>query len=497
MNKNFEVTAEDKIFILFFTALVLLYVLPLLTSYCPFNDDYYRIFKGNSWDDDGRLLPSLIIRFLGHARTIFNPAPLPLVLSILVFSFGGFLIKKLFIETVNPYISALIAFGFIFNPFLLLSLVFQLDCLGFTLSLVLLILPFALAVPESRKKYLLYHGLCALCVFFSLNSYQSSLGFFMALATIEVVHGAYKNEYKFQRLLSRILQLVLGYVAYSLFLALPFIANIARKPGRVSYVELSPDGLNLFIQNCQNTFMAILNSFSQLQLVVLSLLLVISTAFVVHLYKRNSRSGTLNETHRLLLFITILSPLIIFLFSFIHLAFLNYPIDSKKLMFTSFSGFTAFLFLALGWYIKDRKKICCILIPIVLSGFGFSYVVGNLIKIEYEFHQPIVTSIVSNINDTQLDDKTTLYTTGKLARSRYFNRVAEILPIVHDLGTNIGWAMQYRLSYSGCGIQNYKGVSDIESSENLDIAKLPIIADSHYYQIYKYKSDLLLVLKEQ
>lgn len=150
--ERFKFTTEDKKFILFFAGLTLFYVLPMLIANSPYNDDFCRILTGNSWDDDGRLIPSLLIRFLVHATTIYDPAPLPLILSVPVFTLGGFMIKKLFIDVENPYISAVIASGFIFNPFLLLLFVYQLDSLGLALSLVLLIVPFALAVPEGRKK---------------------------------------------------------------------------------------------------------------------------------------------------------------------------------------------------------------------------------------------------------------------------------------------------------------------------------------------------------
>ncbi|WP_027180270.1 glucosyltransferase domain-containing protein [Maridesulfovibrio bastinii] len=494
MYKKINFGKEDKIFLILLTGLIALYFLPFLTSYLPYNDDFYRIFKGNSWDDDGRLLPSLIIRFLGHSSSIYNPAPLPMVLSIVTCGFGSFLLKKLYIDNHDPYSAALMAFGFVFNPFLLLAMSFQMDCLGFSLSLVLLIIPFIFAVPDCTRQKIKYHCYSALCIFLSLNCFQTSLGFFMALATIEVVYGVYKNDNNIKLLFGRMFQLVLGFVVYKLFLKLPFIANIARRPGRTEFVEFSTKGLNDLGNNFLNIVRAILDSFSQMQIIILGILVVLSLLFILKLYRCNRRAAKIKNADRLLFYIAIFSPFLIFLFSFLPMCFINFPILGKRYMLTSFSGFTFFLFITAGWYLKKQRRILLVLVPIIISAFGFSYNMFNLLECEYEFHKPIVAAIAQDINSASLDNKATLYVGGNLGRSRYFKRVEKNFPIVNDFRTNHAWAVEYQLSFSGCYLERYKRFTSMTDVTGNDLKNMPILTQSHYYKIYRHGRDLILIL---
>lgn len=494
--RDFKLTSDDKKFILFFAGLTFIYVLPMLIANCPYNDDYCRILTGNSWDDDGRLLPSAIIRFLVHSTTIYDPAPLPLILSIPIFTLGGFLIKKSFIDVDSPYISAVLAFGFIINPFLSRLFVYQLDSLGLAISLVLLIIPFALNIPEKNRKRISYHAVCALCIFLSMNSYQASLGFFMALAVIELVYKAYKKEYQglLKNLLSRVLQFGLGFIAYKLFLKLFFIANIARRAAKSKTLEISSDGLEVFLNNCQTIVLSIVDSLSQSQIFFLSILIVLSIIFTILTYKNSFKAKTSAADKAALALITV-SPLIIFSFSFIHIAAIRESFTSSVQVLTSFSGLTAFLLLVPAWAIKNKKMLCCLLAPVILSAFGFNYIVGNLVKIENDFQQPIISSIVMKINDSNPDNKTKLYYSGRLPRSEYFNRMTEIFPMMNTLYTNEPWAFKYQLPYYGCGVKNYRDIVNEPLNEKISLADSQIIDDSFYYKLYKHNKDLVLIFK--
>ncbi|WP_027722059.1 glucosyltransferase domain-containing protein [Maridesulfovibrio zosterae] len=493
----FDFTAEDRKFLLLFSGLTLLYVLPMLIANCPYNDDFSRLLIGNSWDDDGRLLPSLIVRFLVHATTVYDPAPLPLILSVPIFAWGGFMIRKLFIDDMSPYISAAIAMGFIFNPYLLRLFIYQLDSVGLALSLVLLIVPFALDVPESGKKVVLYHALCVLCIFFSMNSYQASLGFFTSLAVIELVHSVYKKKFDviFKTLLSRVMQLVLAFIAYKLFLKLFFIANIARRATNAKMVSLSGDGLQVFVAHFKEILSAIIASLSQQQLIIFAVLFLISFAFGVYLYKKNVLGADINSASKAALFLVVLAPPVIFAFSFIHIAALKDSYDSLQIL-TSFSGLTAFLLLAAGWAVRNKKILSWLLAVVLLSNFGFSYLMGNLIKIESDFHQPLITSIVTEINNTDPEKDTTLYYSGSMPHSPYFWRLIETFPVIGSLDTNEPWSFKYKMPYYGCGVRNYYDIQFDTQKMDISTDGLPIIIDTYYYTIYKYNSDLLLTFKE-
>ncbi|WP_031485335.1 glucosyltransferase domain-containing protein [Maridesulfovibrio frigidus] len=497
--QGFKINTEDKNFIMLFAGMAFLYVLPMLIANTPYNDDFCRILTGNSWDDDGRLLPSLLMRFLVHSTSIYDPAPLPLLLSIPIFTMGGFMIKKLFIDVDNAFIAAIIAFGFIFNPFLVRLFIYQLDSLGLALSLVLLIIPFALILPETNKKRLKYHAACILCIFLSMNSYQASLGFFMSLAVIEFVYSAYKNQFNgiFKTLLNRVMQLVLAFVGYKLFLKLFFIANIARRAANAKTLDLSGQGLQQFFDNCLQMATSILISLSQMQTILLALLFTISIVFVVHLYKKNVLAAKINSTAKIGLLLIIIAPLIIFTFSFIHMAVLKKYSGLNVQVLTSFSGVTAFLLLVPGWFINNKKILCLLVVPVLLTSLGFSYLAGNLVKIESDFHQPLITSIVLDINNSNPGKDTKLYYSGQLPHSRYFNRMIKIFPIMDSLDTNNPWGFKYRLPYYGCGlhIDNYQDIDHKPLETTVNIPALPIIAKNHYYTLYKYNSDLLLTFK--
>ncbi len=494
----FKLSAEERktVFVLF--GLTLLYVLPVLIANTPYNDDFSRIIIGNSWDDDGRLLPSILVRILVHATTIYSPAPLPLLLSIPIFVWGGLLIRRLFVNIEDSCLSGLIAFGFVLNPFLLCLFVYQLDALGLALSLVLLIVPYTLALPSGGSKRLVgYYAKCSLCIFLSMNSYQASLGFFMSLAVIELVFNVYRDRLDdaVTYLIRRALQLIIGFVAYKLFLKLFFIANIARRASGSEMVPFSFEGLELFTANCWQFVLRIIDALSQQQIIILAVLMVLSIAFGIYLYKQKVSGSEVGLINKVLLLVVPLAPVFILFFSFIHIALLKDAAELPIQVLTSFSGLTAFLFLVPGWFFSKSTKAYWILTPVFISALGFSYIMGNLVKIEVDFHGPLLTSIVEKINDTNPHRDKTVYYSGDISHSKYYYRLEDTFPLIHSLNTSNAWSIKYKLPYYGCGVKNYRDISNDPQFAELDLNSLPVIADSFYYRLYRLNSDFLLKFK--
>ncbi|MUM76490.1 hypothetical protein GKC30_02450 [Pseudodesulfovibrio sp. F-1] len=494
MESLINLDKEDRKFCLYFGVLLLLYFLPIIIAGYPVNDDYHRIFRGSSWDDDGRFLASLAHRLLGHSLTIYNPAPLPLLLSILIFTYGGLLIKKTFLPDNDALLSPLLALGFIINPFLILILVFQLDSIGIALSLVLLIIPFAIRASQFKKR-LKYHACCVVFIFLSLNSYQASLGFFLSLAFIEFLYRAKQGQPVFKALSDRILQLGTGYLSYKIFLLLPVISNNARRPARSQLIEFNREGVELFASNSIEIITTTITSLSYLQLTYFTALFILSIWLSFSIYKQAKSPKKMGVAQKIVMLLLPATPFIILFSSFAHLAAIDGFWHLGKLhSLTSFSGLTAFLFLALRWRTGDRRTLLWVLTPIITLSLSFSYLTANVVKAEYEFHASTITSIVNEINDQIVDEKVPLYVAGSLPRSHYFNRISRTFPIFNALGTNIGWALMYRLSYSGCAVDKYLAAPEEMTLRN-SLKEFEIIQDSHFYQISRSDDGLLLTLK--
>lgn len=497
---NLRLSPEEKktVYILF--GLTFLYILPTIISNTPYNDDFSRIIIGNSWDDDGRLLPSILVRLLNHATTIYSPAPLPLLLSVPIFVLGGLLVRRLFVDLSDPYLSGIISFGFIVNPFLICLFPYQLDSLGLALSLVLLLVPYALVIPSGGKKQLFYYyAKCSLCLFLSLNSYQASLGFFMSLAVMELVHKVSNGEQieSISSLYRRVVQLVVGFVAYKLFLKLFFIANIARRASGAETVSFSAEGFGQLVDNSVVIVSSVFDALSQQQIILFSLLFLVCIVFCIMLYKRAVLGSDLKALQKMALLVVPFAPVILFLFSFVHMALLKDSAALNLQVLTSFCGLFAFMFLVPGWLFRSSIKTYCVLAPVLISAFGFSYIMGNLVKIEADFHEPQLASIVEKINDSNPHRDNIVYYSGGLSHSKYYYRLEDTFPLIHSLDTGSSWSVKYKLPYYGCAVNNYRDISDDAMYSSVDRASLPVIADSFYYTLYRYNSDFLLEFKKR
>lgn len=198
-------------------AFVLAYVLPLVMINVYYYDDLFRAYLGYvGWDTDGRPFASWFYAIVTFGQTLPDIYPLPLVLSLAIFSYAGVVYAK---ENRIQYgVSFALAYSMLLlNPLFLSNLLFRYDSAFMVLAATLCVLPFSLPLRHAYSRY----AAGGLCLILAFGMYQAAVGVFIALAGLELVattkRGGLLSALK--RCAMRVAQLAASYLAYSLLLS--------------------------------------------------------------------------------------------------------------------------------------------------------------------------------------------------------------------------------------------------------------------------------------
>jgi len=133
----------DKDDLLIVSILSSLYAVPIISTGIPYIDDMGRSIWGYSgWEDNGRPIAMIIMRFISLGIPLQNIHPLPQLLGALIIGISGLIFFKIVGHTQQKVAVYCCALSFLINPFFLENLSYQYDSLPMSLSIFALVVPF-------------------------------------------------------------------------------------------------------------------------------------------------------------------------------------------------------------------------------------------------------------------------------------------------------------------------------------------------------------------
>lgn len=456
--KSINISSQDKAFIITLFVMCTLYVMPIFLADRWHYDDMIRSDNGMyAWSRNGRPLADLIMYAISFGGDLINFSPLPLALSVLAYSFSALIFYRNNLYFIGPKRSAIIFFVAFANPFFLENISYDFDCLPMTLSIAFLLLAFC-----KIKHHLTFFLFSVLCVFLSLCSYQASIGIFISLSIVEFSlmfsRGAGNSEL-YSRVLSRLSQLVVAYIAYHYFIANTLISGEYNETRSV-LVGLNLAGFSTFMENIESFF-------SLIKVLVVDIPLfipVLATSFVAlalfGIAKNNKYNSSYDVVLKLVLF---LGPVISLLSSFVHLSLMFTPVIMPRTL----SSFTGFLFLLIVIpFIQKPKSNLLVVFSIVIAFFlmSFSYSYGATQKAQKEYDEYISFEISHAIKLADPAGNKTIYFLGNQPSSLVRNNAIskyKTLELLVPIYISDGWGWgRIMLNHYGLKSRKFGAIND-------------------------------------
>lgn len=443
---------QHKIYICI--GLMLLYVLPAVVNNIPFNDDFGRIDYAGGWDHDGRLLSTILMKFISLGSSILYLAPLTTFISILLISISGFYFcYKLKVNSVFKV--NVIALGALIPPFFLNRINYQFDFLPMTCAFSLAIFSAVYFVFNFNKAKIKSCTLLFIMLFSLMLFYQSDINaffiLFLFLLYIRLKNESIKNIF-FIVLTGFFISCIALYVAHVL-------SSFYIKPGNNSYKTM----ISLFdFKSLTDNYMRYFNySFGMYRSIYGVICGVIALLSGIFLFLKSTRLQK------------ILFPFLIILILFFicgPLMFFNPPSIGGRIMI----AFSAIYLCVLYSIFLFTNIYTIILVCIGLFvHFAQAYCAFNVQKTQYELDMNIFTSYVASINriNTKISSVDVI---GNPPFAKITNNTSKAFPVTdirHDIFfhryTRL-WTISFFFSKFGLNIKSYLSKTNISKQELSD-----------------------------
>lgn len=399
----------------------LTYIYPVISADRFYIDDMGRSLDGYlGWGQDGRPLTDIIMTCLSFGFPIVDMSPLNQILSVLAMSVTFVLYVSKYTENVTPLTLGLASSLFIIQPFLLENLSYKFDSFPMALSAILLAIPFLIKGNNG-----IVFIISILCITSSLAIYQASIGIFIIFSISNAVFSTCNKAVDdVKDVALRVLQLIIGYLVYSLIVVKYFVTG-TYAAGHATMITESTDIIATLLTNSNK----MLEYFSQAIEPYNSLFIGIFLLSVVFsIFKEASiqikKSG---YTNLFKLAVIIASPLLVFLFSFLHLLTLEKPVFSAR-VFISLSG--AMLFFGVLFLRNLGRLVSVVLISTLLfAGLINAYAYGNAMKAQRKIDDLISASIYQDVNSSGLYF-TSVSVSGTMPVARQRNNLGNRFPAI-------------------------------------------------------------------
>lgn len=442
-----------------------------------------RVLHGYShWKRDGRPLADIVMQTLNFGKPILDLSPIIQILSVFTLSVSLTLYAKKYFKNGSVFAISLGLFLFVGNPFFIQNLSFKYDSFTMSLSLCALILCFSFELLALYTWFMV-----SFLIVVSLSLYQASIGLFFILSVIELIQKKINdrefNTVAFSCLFFRFVQFVTGYMFY--YFVVLRSCKLSDYGGQHSQlIPFDGNGIHILIKNIESYFFAFKNSF-----IGFPTIFILFYAFVIFLFI--VKYAKFENFY--LSACVVLSPLLCFLFSFIHLSILRDPIFLER-VFLSFCGFMLFIYFCV--YNLFKKYSAYILFPLVSFCFFLSYSYGNTSAAQNR----IDTLIASSISYDQAHYNGTFKTlsiVGVMPQAKQRELIVERLPIMKGLvpiyiNNSLYWGGELLNSFLVVG----EPVNADQNDFDFMIKNKPFLS-SRDYDLYANKDKMIINFKNK
>ncbi|HBN0052201.1 TPA: glucosyltransferase domain-containing protein [Escherichia coli] len=466
--------------------LSLLYISWIVFTGRLYIDDLGRSLYGyTSWGQDGRPASDLLMSALSFGTPILDITPLPQILSVIALSAVLSLWGVKYLPRKGTTSSAVCVLYFILSPFFLENISYRYDSLPMSLSLVALLLPYAL------KKKPWSPFLHFISVIASLSFYQASISLFILLMIIDVIHLYFskKDDLRHLEIIKSIaintLAFAAGFVFYKVLIASSF-ASGSYSDEHSKIINVDHTFFDVLYNNTVVIFTWLLNPLYKCSPFLFKgcALILLVSIIKISMTSKDVKSRVIN--------LFLLSALITagFFSCFAHIALLKTPVLAPRVLI-SFTGFFL-LFAYLVVQAFESKKIQLILLaPVVFFSFILSFSYANASSSQKELDKLISTSIYNDISHQDLSFKN-VFIHGVMPTSKQRALIVERLPIMNSLipiylNNNWSWGAMMLKHY----LLDYNVDATITDPKK-EICSLTPFSRSNDYSLYS-KGDTLIV----
>lgn len=381
--------------------IVALYCAPIIFGNSYYYDDLFRAYSGySSWNSDGRPFANLFYQILTFGQTMPDSFPMALIISLLIFSYVGYLLGK--INGVGNSLTYSIAYStLIMSPLFISNLLFRYDSSFMVLAVTTSILPYSINNKSIANKII-----SILAIIISLGLYQAAVSLFIAFSGIEFLKTSYYKDIinAFKTCALRVGQLLIAYIIYSKLILNLFVINdyfkLFNKP-----IELNKKGFDTLIHNINSSLPTIELVFNN------GFLIAFAAIFLLSLYSC-FRSGLSHK--KTSLFIGFPAALIALMVSIPGIAIFGQKPIFYPRVYIGFSALIFFLFI-IPIVFNQNKKITLIAQMIALFYlFSLINATTNAVKSDVNFQKATANRIISNLDSLDASTYHKVVILGKL-----------------------------------------------------------------------------------
>lgn len=458
---------EDRYKILGILLSSLTFYFPILYAGVFFADDIYRInveSGGFIWEEQGRFLATLVSYIYGGATNIVIDAfPLTWFINIILLSLSSYLIYKKFSEQ-NINIAIYISLIFIINPFFTYNLYYRFDSIGMNLAVSCVI--FSFYIRDTKRNF----PLKVLLLILSLNLYQSAINLFLTIYSFYLFYAYIRNEDRSTFLKNTAFVIL----TYALASSLYFVElKILPMSSRSTLVNFNSSLIYIILKNNIKAISPFIEFWSFYKWYIIPIMPLALIGLLIKLRFKH------------------IVPLILCLFIFIlsilgGLSLLKEGYYPPRVL-NYFPFFLIIIFIGL-FNLKFNSKYL-IFLPIAAC-FLFNYRVGNVMRIQNIFEQPIFYSV--SVDIYKYKDIRKFYTLGSSPLSNFTKNIIDHTPFNAYL-SRLSWNSAFRINeYTSrkiveeqWGDVHEKKLIEFEKLKNDN--KLTLLKDnSPYYCLYKH-----------
>ncbi len=416
-----------------------MYMIPIFIFGTYYRDDNGRVVSQYfGWDEDGRPLTNIIIKFLNFGGRLTDLAPMSQILSIVISAITCGIICSFVIK--NNRLSVVISTTFLFlSPFYLQNIIYRFDVVTMAISILFAAIPFLFIKIQNIYAHMLISFISVICL---LSTYQASLPVFYSLLLLSFV---FNGDVKIN--ICRALSGAASLFVYYFIISPMYVGGEYAKYRAESIDTKSESVINSVILNFSNLFdnlHVIINyKFFVIFSMVLAALLIKSTYYLIN--NKNNLKG----------FILFSFFLLAFMFSFGIFFLLKKPVYEPRVMI----GINAIIMMisiaaVSGW---DRR-LCNVysiisIIPPLLFFFSMATNYINASNAYVKYEEDTIRSMYYDYK--RLDMSGVAYIDGYLLPPYITEQILNEKPFLRNIvGSRIGGLTSY-LSKSDFPLFNF------------------------------------------
>lgn len=491
-----EIQGKDKFNLILFVCL--LFVLPIIIANVPYMDDNTRLDNGYGyWEIEGRPFTTLLFKLLNFSlTTIYNIAPLPLLIGVFFFSYTVYYATN----KMNLKSTVINIFSFILlicNPFFLQNMSYQYDSIGHLFSVGFILLAFFYQNDKKYKQFLV----SSLLIASSCASYQPTSNMYIALFCVSILFNISKkdDENTLKYTVRHISYYLSGIFIYYVLYFIGFSFFFTEQANRNHLIEFSQifSSYEYSINELMNLLVYFKDDISIY--LILTALILLPINMIYRIYNITKLNIEHKEKFYSILIILLIPVLLFFSiwgpFILLKELFFNprdFPVMGALCMMIAFS-----------FSLIDKKQYINTLfnISVLLCVFSFSYMYGNALNQDYTYRKYIYDSVSNNIeqNNNTIKDKK-IYVYGRHAMTSYIGKSFEVRPFLSKLvfPDNTNFFKEY--SIAARNVYNIQGgvvMDNLDEWNAICKNKIEPLVKNGNYEIFNFDDHVSVWFKRE